>query len=533
MPGSASHPRPDSKGYGGGAFANQKCLFLHGPGSTAKLCQAQANAMFAKLPWVTDFKIFEWHFWEGTIKNTMEEIHADPIVQKVFAPYGPDFFSYIVQENINRQDECWTPLDEVLDRLAEKLAADGPFDGLCGFDMGGQLALSAAVLAQEGDPRFAKQFRYLMLFSTSGLKEMSAKGMGALRPKAPLQIDTFLGWSEFDDDARSFPCYEDMCLYIHPKHRAIIVHDQGHRPPNIQKGTENAESLQQFIGMMQSAVQLKHHADGKPIFPAGERYSDCWLPMVREPAPQIPNQFAEDPRLLIVVGDPQGVHGPEPAEAETRRLDFPAQEHPENCKLRLGIYRAAVGATAADFEAAVARASAGSCVQVHKIEYQEKHRTMSWNPTTKPFSEEARRSRWVQAEDEIIVPWQDLHCIAHELLEDIPWSRGQPVGIVGIGAGAHLAWALAEAYIKSRQEILVGFWSALAPTVWPRDGAPGPGALVTTPIRYLTCASAVTGPPWRLETSTYGPFSHGHFTTKEEMADMVVGELQAVSVSDV
>ncbi|CAE7593702.1 unnamed protein product, partial [Symbiodinium sp. KB8] len=77
------------------------------------------------------------------------EIHVDPAVAQML---------------------CY---EEVLASLADFLKENGPFDGLCGFDMGACLAFDAARLAQEGDLRFEEKFRYLILFSGRGHRELA------------------------------------------------------------------------------------------------------------------------------------------------------------------------------------------------------------------------------------------------------------------------------------------------------------------------------------------------------------------------
>lgn len=521
MAGATVHPEPNGKGFGGGHKQLQKVLFLHGPGSTESLCERQIQVVVKNLPFVVDYNIFVWDYWLGSIVNAVHEIHADPAVQEVFKPYGPDFFSYIVQANLNRQDEFWEPLDEVLDGLSQKLAASGPYDGLCGFDMGGGLALSAARLAQEGDKRFAGKFRYLMLFSTHGHKELSQKGQGHLRPKAPLQIPTFLGWSQ-EDDGRPYPAYEELCLYIHPQYRGVIIHDQGHRPPNIQKNTPACAALNRFVEDMQAGVRYKRdHCSASAL------YQDFFLPLAREPPAQPLPSGAK--RLLIVVQDPLGENGPTSEDAADR-LRFPAQEPPSNCALRLGILRAARGVTAADF----VDAAGGKQVQVKEVTYSDEHKKVLWLPSvarrdvSTAYAQGAGRSRWVMREDEVVVPWSELRIIAGQLLESlgsIAELLESHVSIVGIGVGAHVAFALAEALIDSKNLQPRGFWAVCPPTIWPFEDAPRMGALVATPIRYLIAPSAVCGPPWRLETATFGPFSHGAFETNSELVNMVLQEV--------
>merc|ERR1719221_530725 len=92
-----------------------------------------------------------------------------------------------------------------------------------------------------------------MLFSTRNHKALAYFKQGMLRPKAPLQIPCFIGWS-MEDDSKQYSHYEDMALYIHPKFRGVFYHDQGHRPPNIQKNTTQCAELDEFVGRMQAAT---------------------------------------------------------------------------------------------------------------------------------------------------------------------------------------------------------------------------------------------------------------------------------------
>jgi len=550
MPGARKHPKPKEKGYGGGNFKSQKVLYLYGPGSNAKMAERQTSALFKNVPWIADFKLFEWHYWEGEINNKVEEIHADPTVAQLFIPFGKKcgstydgYLSYVFMQSESHNTETWLspegrekamsgkeigPGDgheSVMDKLAKHLEETGPYDGLCGFDMGGCLAFEAARLAQEGDERFAAKFRYIMLFSTRGHKEMARLGQGKLRPKAPLMIPTYVGWS-LEDDSKQYSHYEDMCLYIHPDYRGIFYHDQGHRPPNVQKGTTQCDELDSFIGAMQSDTKYKP-TESKEV----QTYRDYWLPLLREPLPTVP---ASEVRRLVVICDPHGEHGPKPEEAMDR-MRFPAQEDPGTCAARLAAYRFVTGTTAEDFKAAAKAAGCQDMVEIIETSFSEDTLQLKWHPeavardVSMAYAAGQGRSRWLQVEDEVTLPWSDLRFAAEELLDTIPVSHFETVGVVGLGTGAHMAWAVVDAMLRLRSINPVRLFTVCAPTVWPVEAAPAMGTLVATPIRYLTCPSSVAGPPWRYETSTFGHFSHGHFETKDEMLKMIVKEMQELS----
>merc|ERR1712192_8277 len=115
--------------------------------------------------------------------------------------------------------------------------------------------------------------------------------------------------------------------------------------------------------------------------------------------------------------------------------------------------------------------------------------------------------------------------LAEELLEKIVISRDDAVAIVGVGTGAHVAYALAEAIMKIKSFVPLRLFTVCPPTVWPIEDVPPMGALVNTPVRYLTCPESVAGPPWRLETATLGPFSQSHFDSKETLLKLIADEV--------
>eukprot|EP00913_Durusdinium_trenchii_P027144 g25469.t1 len=51
------------------------------------------------------------------------------------------------------------------------------------------------------------------------------------------------------------------------------------------------------------------------------------------------------------------------------------------------------------------------------------------------------------------------------------------------------------------------------------------GSLMETPVCYLTYPQSVAGPPWRLETATYGPFQHRHFEDRASLLATIEEEL--------
>ncbi|CAE7321431.1 unnamed protein product, partial [Symbiodinium pilosum] len=221
--------------------------------------------------------------------------------------------------------------------------------------------------------------------------------------------------------------------------------------------------------------------------------------------------MTDGPIKVIVVEDPLGEHGPRPDDAKADRSRFPAQEFVEVCEKRLDAYRKVTALTVSDF------ASALPGMDVTSVTYPSELKRLAWHPAVTArdasvaYAVGAGRSRWLQAEDEIVAPWSELMPLMEQLQESLSILPADNVALVGLGTGAHVALALAYSLVEKRGIIPARLYAVCPPTVWPVADAPPAGALVTTPIRYLTCPESVAGPPWRLETSTFGDFRHQHF----------------------
>lgn len=520
MPGAASHPGPPGRNFG--PKAALKVLYLHGPGSTEQLSRIQLTNMFNKCPTVADMKLIDWTVLQGAFPDKLEEIHADPRVQDQFRPYGPDFFSHLRVSPYEVQLQAWGGLDAAMDHLAKHLAESGPYDGICGFDMGANVAFNAACLAAAGNEAFKAKFHFLMLFSPTGPKacgydSQADRPQAGLWPKAPLQIPTLLCFSKHEDDARQFCNYEELAMYIDPKYRVVVVHDQGHRPPNIQKGTPECEVLDKFVTSMQAGLIYKLTELGSsPV------YKDMWLPMVREPAPEA---AAGSSRKLIVVTDPLGAHGPEATEA-SEWAKWPAQESVWGRGARFAVAKQVRVTTAEEVKAAV-DASGGGEVEVTGVSYKEPHKQATWHPKAPKGP-----SRWTTVDDEIVLGWTEARRLVDELLEDLAIMPSDSVSVVGLGTGSFVALLLAEALIRIKRVTPTRLWLVCPPPILPLEGMPEKGMLVTVPVRRLTMPYEVTGPSWQAEILTFGEVTHGLFMAKEEMLRMVAQEATSGKVED-
>lgn len=523
MEGAAEHVGPSGRGFA--ARSSLKVLYLHGPGSTDKMATMQLTNMFSKCPTVADMKLIEWTVMPGTICQKMEEIHADPKVQEQFRPYGDKFYSYLDVMPYGMQLEAQGGIEKAVNAVRDHLKENGPYDGMCGFDMGGMVALRCAALAAEGDEGFREKFHWLMLFSTvaakecgyyvAGLVEGENQPMKPLRPKMPLMIPTLMCFAKLEDDARAYTGYEEMLSFIHPKYRTIYVHDQGHRPPNVQKGTDMCDVIEKFITSMQAGITYKLNELGDT-----PKYADYWLPLNREPLPTIEKDM---PRRIFVVTDPLGAHGPEPKEA----MDFakmPAQEMPVSRKLRLELNRMVRGLKFEEISAAIKEA-AGEDAEVEVIEVtSDKLKDIEWHPKEKNWY-----GRWIFPDDVISLPWADGRRTAEDILEDLAVSPMDAVGVIGIGTGAYLAMHLCEAIMRIRFAPVTRLFLVTPPTVMPLEDFPGMAWLADTPVRHLSAAYDVVGPHWMAQVATVGHFSQSLFTTKEDLMKMLSTEVTAMS----
>jgi len=289
----------------------------------------------------------------------------------------------------------------------------------------------------------------------------------------------------------------------------------------MQKNSKECELLDAFIDKVQADTFSGKRTD---ISEAAAAYKDFWLPLPREPLPAA----ADGPLKLIVCEDPLGAHGPEADEVVKERKRFPAQELLEVCQKRLDVFRQVTGIVAADFDGAV------SAAEVTAVKYSSEHKRLAWHPevaerdASVAYQVGAGRSRWLQAEDEVALPWGKLMQVVDELMESLEIAPGDNVAIIGLGTGAHVAFAMAYFLVEKRSLMPARLHTVCPPTVWPSQDAPPQGALVTTPIRYLTCPQSVAGPPWRLETSTFGDFKHLHFEDKASLIALVREDLSSL-----
>mmetsp|Transcript_93858 Transcript_93858/g.162476 ORF Transcript_93858/g.162476 Transcript_93858/m.162476 type:complete len:594 (+) Transcript_93858:73-1854(+) len=524
MPGAEVHVAPSARGFA--PRSSLKVLYLHGPGSTEKMAQMQLTNMFGKCPTVTEMKLVSWEKIMGTIIQEIHEIHADPIVQAQFRPYGTEFCSYLDVNPYSLQIEAWGGIEAATERVRKEMKENGPYDGICGFDMGGNVAFNCARLAMEGDKDFQEKFHFLMLFSTtapkengyypSGLlcKDEGDRAMKPLRPKAPLQLPVFMSFSKLEDDARSYINYEEMLSMIHPDYRTIYIHDQGHRPPNIQKGTEFNEVIEKFITSMQAGIRFKLNEIGNT-----PEYKDYWLPLNREPLPEVESDM---PRRIFVITDPLGAHGP----LESTAFDFeknPAQELPFTRKIRFDLARQVRGLDFAEVESALKEAAGDMEMEVIHVT-SDKLKDIAWHPTEKDWY-----GRWIFTDDVISLPWSEGRYAAEDLLEELAVSPMDSVGVIGIGTGAYIAMQLTEAIMRIRFTTPNRLFLVAPPTVLPLDGFPGMGWLADVPVRHLTAAVDTSGPHWMAQVATLGHFSQSLFTSKEELLKMLGTEATKMS----
>eukprot|EP01066_Platyproteum_vivax_P014079 Platyproteum_vivax@DN6335_c0_g1_i1.p1 len=132
--------------------------------------------------WRTSAKIMEDQFKMTGFSKTVDAdlICVDPSFEsegpppgdvKMFWPDGPYFQWWFMDETT----KVYKRVEDTLERVADMLELQGPFDGILGFSQGGNLANIVSALQQAQDPRFEGQFRFVITIA----------GMERTRKKSP------------------------------------------------------------------------------------------------------------------------------------------------------------------------------------------------------------------------------------------------------------------------------------------------------------------------------------------------------------
>uniref|UniRef100_A0A7S4T1T7 Serine hydrolase domain-containing protein n=1 Tax=Alexandrium monilatum TaxID=311494 RepID=A0A7S4T1T7_9DINO len=504
---------PLPKGRCFGKDNKMKMLFLHGGGSNQRIAQMQVMNVFKEMP--DNRQTYEWTHWIGPHKVPLGW-NGDYSLQ----PFGPEFYVYFERLPFaNCQWESWDGIDKSLEDFKLHLKENGPYDGACGFDMGGEFLVHVARKAQEGDPDFKGCFRFLILFTTGSSKHLSP--LGGQRPKSPLRIPAVLSWCNGDTN-HTYMWYEETLLFFHKDYREVITHLDGHMPPRILKETSQHERLSRFLDIMRRGGKFtpSDHEDN-------HWNANLWLPLKRvEPTKQTGT------KRLLVVPDPMGEH------------DFPGRiDHMKELKLdgKLieveakpfivgGSPPALVEAMQLKLKVCTATheafaAAAGSAFEVEAVSYTDGQKQFNWHckPAQVP-------SPMLNPED--IIDDEGMESVsrmwAGQLLEKFSMDEEDQIGIVGLGTGAFVALAIAKYCIKERKHTPAGLWVANAPTRLPWCTTAQPGALLDCPVRFLTYETSTYGPGWRYEVSTCGPFSQATFKDLDALVKLVVDDFKAL-----
>mmetsp|Transcript_130730 Transcript_130730/g.406507 ORF Transcript_130730/g.406507 Transcript_130730/m.406507 type:complete len:646 (-) Transcript_130730:134-2071(-) len=508
-------PLPDGSMFGPKGKEQMKMLFLHGGGTNAKISKMQTSATFKDVP--DKATIMDWSIFEG--------IHKVPCGWNgdfSLGPFGPDFFVYFERwPYANCQWESWDGIDDSFAKLKKHFKENGPYDGVCGFDEGGELLVHAARKAQEGDPDFAGQFRFMILFTSGSTKHLSTLGKKGERPGAQLRLPTLLSWCT-EDPAHPFMWYEETCLFVHRDFREVVRHTDGHLPGKFVKGSSQLDRLVRFLDAMRTPGAVFTPSKSEE----NEQLHNIFLPMKRTPKPVLPSGV----KCLLVVHDPMGPH------------DFPMRLADLEARQKAGEQLSSEGKkwvqggtpldpigsmklkmqvctlSPADFEKA-----AGSALKVEGLTYTANQAAYNWHcawgevpsPTLSPEdliideSHEATVTSWAEAFTDALQAGADQH-----------------VGIVGLGTGAFVALAIAKSLIRRRGQVPAGLWVVNPPARLPWSSTKLPGMLSSCPVRMLTNEHSISGPGWRYEVSTCGPFSQDVYKSAEGLVQMVVEEMK-------
>mmetsp|Transcript_57704 Transcript_57704/g.137285 ORF Transcript_57704/g.137285 Transcript_57704/m.137285 type:complete len:542 (-) Transcript_57704:148-1773(-) len=504
---------PAAKGKGFGAAGKMKMLYLIGGGVNEKIGIMQITNMFKEIP---DSKsAYEWTVWPGTHKVPPAWNHDHSLKM-----YGPDFYLYYERWPFaNCQWESWDGIDKSISEFKTMVKEKGPFDGVVGFDMGGELLLHLSGLAQEGDPDLQGQWRFMILFTASAPKRLSA--MGTLRLKSPLCLPTVVSWSD-KDEAHSYVNFEELALFIHPDFREVIRHGDGHRPPKLSKDLSETQRMVQFLQAMRTGEKFtpSDHADNL-------RYRSMWLPMVTTLPSAIPSTAR---RRLLLVQDPLDAHDLESRAATWQALK--AKGEVEEFEGKAFVYagtplrvheRMKQAAAVRKLTAADVKANAFEGLEVSAVSYTAEHKAVEWH-----CKAEEVPSRQLQKEEVIGPDHLDLKArrVADEVMASIAFAAEDAVGILGIGTGAFIALAIAKLLVRERKQVPAGLWVVEAPTSLPVETSLRPGSLVDCPVSAFVHTHATCGPAWRYEVTTCGPFTYATYEDCNDLLKKVMTSFQ-------
>eukprot|EP00811_Abedinium_folium_P025358 NODE_3614_length_2010_cov_8.795539.p1 GENE.NODE_3614_length_2010_cov_8.795539~~NODE_3614_length_2010_cov_8.795539.p1 ORF type:complete len:588 (+),score=209.67 NODE_3614_length_2010_cov_8.795539:44-1765(+) len=161
---------PVPRGRNFGEDGKMKMLFLYGGGTNASVGRMQVLNVFKE---TEVFKSMQFTVMEAPTKTNVKWHFAEAMQQQL-APFGPDMFLYFDRVPYsNSQHEAWEGIEASFEALRAHFKEHGPYDGVVGFDMGGEVLVQAARMAQEGIDGFAAMFRFMVLFTTSHPKHLS------------------------------------------------------------------------------------------------------------------------------------------------------------------------------------------------------------------------------------------------------------------------------------------------------------------------------------------------------------------------
>jgi len=511
---------PVATGRNFAADGKMKMLFLHGGGTNNKLAKMQVNNVF-KACGLQD--AITWEYLEGPIKCPLSW-HNDDTMTATLAPFGPDFFLYFDRmPYANAQAERWEGIEKSVDLLKKHFKENGPYDGVCGFDMGGELLLHAAVRAMAGEQGFTEMFRFMILVSTGTSRHLSKMGKEGWRPNAPLQLPVCMIFSR-EDENHPFSWYEETALMCDPRFREVIIHTDGHRPPGFKSGNEDTSRLLRFLQTMQKGDDFvpSDHTDNS-------WNRDIYLPLKTfEPAKLPPTAR----RRLLVVHDPLGVHD----------LPYRLMELENAAKSGVPMIRGREGSVFKmqgvynQLEEVRCKASAfaltkdsfskaeGSGISIESVEYTEEQMNFDWHT-----KQEQLASRQWSREDSIDLEYLEMTSRkwADHLMKDFIVEPDDYVGVVGIGTGAFIALAICKMLVREHKTVPAGFWVVEGPNMIPYASTMVPGALVDCPVDYFVNSYSLRGTPWRYDVSTFGPFSVITYTDIQEVVNTIITNFNA------
>lgn len=313
--------------------------------------------------------------------------------------------------------------------------------------------------------------------------------------------------------------YEELCLFIHRDFREVIVHTDGHIPPKFKKTQTQHHRIVRFLEAMRT---------GAPFTPSdhedNNNRANLWLPLLRMPAPARPEGAT---LRLVVVSDPMGaepglsqvLESLKEMKAKGELLEVKGEPFKMGGAPPKPIERLQLHMDVCNTTHEVFAKEAGDRMRVDSVKYTDEQKQFNWH--CKP---EDVPSRQLMPKDIIDSDTHDaeVRSWAKGIIADIAKADGEEIALVGLGTGAFIALGIARQFVVEHRYVPAGLFIVNPPLRLPWATVATPAVLEDCPMHTLVDENASSGPAWRYEICTRGPYKTSIYDDIDEMVQYVV-----------